>query len=219
MRRANRVPRVVAELGRPETADETADRLAESSRTHRARMTANNLVLSLIATLGVALAMVLLVPRADEPIMKSIDFVSVAANAQSGFPHTLAVPTLPDGWRSNFATIRSDASDGIRSWHVGFITPHKQFIELTQGFDADHRWLATQLANSSATGPIVVDGSEWTMYDNRSVERDVGNVKYALVTEARASTYVLAGTADPAEFRILASALMRDADRGREGAR
>jgi hypothetical protein len=46
--------RVVAELGRPETPAETAARKAESSRLHRQRQTVNNLVYSLIATLGIS---------------------------------------------------------------------------------------------------------------------------------------------------------------------
>jgi hypothetical protein len=218
MNRASRVPPVVAELGRPETADETADRLAQNSRNHRARSTINNLALSLIATLGAVIAIVLLVPRAEAPVVKTVDFASVAAHAQSGFADALAVPALPDGWHSNAATTHGE-SGGIRSWYIGFITPKKQFIGLTQGFGADQRWLATQLANSSPTATVMVDGVAWTAYDNRAVERDVGNVKYALVTEEGDSTYVLFGTADTGEFHALASALTEYLDQRVEDAR
>ncbi len=212
MSKAPRVPPVVAELGRPESAEETAGRQAQNSRNHRARFTINNLALSLIATLGAVIAIVLLVPRAEEPVVKTIDFASVAANAQSSFADSLAVPVLPDGWHANSATTRGEGGDGIRSWYIGFITPKKQFIGLTQGFGADQRWLAAQLADSSPTATIMVDGVAWTAYDNRAVERDVGNVKYALVTEEGDSTYVLFGTADTGEFQTLGSALTKYLD-------
>ena len=45
-------------------------------------------------------------------------------------------------------------------------------------------------------------------YDRRSAD-DVGNLAYALVTTAGASTIVLAGTASDAEFAVLADAVAR----------
>jgi len=207
MSKALRVPVVVAELGRPETPEETAARQAQNTRNHRARSTVNNLVLSLIATLGAVIVMVLIVPRAEAPLERSVDFAAVAAHAQPGFPQTLAVPALPEGWHSNAATTRTGDNEGVSSWHVGFITPQKQFIGLTQGFNANQHWIATQLAHSVANGTVVIDGVPWTTYDNRAGGRAVGNVKYALAAEADGSTYVLFGTADASEFHTLASAL------------
>ena len=60
---AARTPRVVAELGRPETSQETADRKAESSRLYRVRKTPSNLVWALLVSLGVVLVMVMITPR------------------------------------------------------------------------------------------------------------------------------------------------------------
>ena len=48
-----RGPRIVAELGRPETPDETAARKAESSRVYRASQNTRNLVAALLVTLAV----------------------------------------------------------------------------------------------------------------------------------------------------------------------
>ena len=45
---ATKEPAIVAELGRPETPDETAERKAETSRKHRAGQTTFNLVVALI---------------------------------------------------------------------------------------------------------------------------------------------------------------------------
>ena len=70
---AQRPPREVAELGRPETPEETAARKAENSRKHRQRQTLKNLVLALAASLGVVFIIVLLVPRSDGPIDRDVD--------------------------------------------------------------------------------------------------------------------------------------------------
>ena len=47
-----RGPRVVAELGRPETAAETAARKAESSRVYRSSQTTRNLIAALLVTIA-----------------------------------------------------------------------------------------------------------------------------------------------------------------------
>ncbi|THG36301.1 DUF4245 domain-containing protein [Glaciibacter flavus] len=205
---AQREPqRVVAELGRPETADETADRKAESSRLHRIRQTPNNLVLSLLATLAAVIVLVLLVPRGDTTIDKTVDYHSVAADAQRSLPTTLADPKLPSGWRSNAAEYRTGAADKVDAWYIGFLTPENEFIGMSQAFGANDVWIAKQLHNTLADGSVTIDGVQWTVYDNRDTDADVGNAKYALVTQTPVSTWLLAGSASPAEFRQLASSL------------
>ena len=58
-----RAPRVVAELGRPETPDETAARKAASSRAHRENQTAFNLVIAIVVSVGIVVLLVLVVVR------------------------------------------------------------------------------------------------------------------------------------------------------------
>ena len=65
-------------------------------------------------------------------------------------------------------------------------------------------WVADQLARTIATGVTTIDGVEWTVYDNRESNADVGNARYGLVTEAGTSTFVLIGTATTEEFETLA---------------
>ena len=98
--------RVVAELGRPETPEETAARKAENSRNYRARKTVNNLVYSLLATVGVVVLIVLVVPRSDQPLDRAVDWRAVTAEAQQTREQTLVDPELPEGWR---ATTRRSA--------------------------------------------------------------------------------------------------------------
>ena len=74
-------PRIVAELGRPETASETAARKAENSRLYRQRKTVNNLTLSLLVSLGMVLLIVLIVPRGTDVWGDHIVDVAAAATA------------------------------------------------------------------------------------------------------------------------------------------
>ena len=205
---AQRPPRVVAELGRPETPEETAARKAENSLKHRQRQTLKNLVLALGASLLIVLVIVLLVPRSDAPIDREVDVASIAEQARIASDDPLAVPALPEGWRANAAELRTSAVDDVTAWYVGYLTPSNEYIGMYQGIEANPTWVASLLARTTATGTTTIDGVEWTVYDNRETSIDVGNAKYGLTTEAGDSTFVLLGTATPEEFETLAAALV-----------
>jgi hypothetical protein len=210
-----RVPRpkpapVVAELGRPETPEETAARKAENSRKHRANQTLRNLIWSLVASVGLMLLIVVVVVRPDQPPREPVDFADVALQAQPTIDEPLAVPDVPGQWKANDADL-GQSRDGVSTWYIGFITPSTQFIALSQGIEANPTWLVTLLDQQLATGTDTVDGREWTVYDNREGD-DPGNLAYAMVTESGDSTYVLYGTADTNEFRTLAGSVGAEID-------
>jgi hypothetical protein len=207
MSKSPRPPRVVAELGRPETADERATRLATNSRNYRSRKTVNNLVYSLLATLVTVLVLVLIVPRSDTPLDRDVDFAAVAAQVQPSVSEQLVVPVLPPGWRANTAEWRAGASDDVANWYIGLLTAQNEFIGLTQAVDANPTWLAGQLNKASPSATVTIDGIVWDVYRNPAKAEDQGNFESALVTEAGANTYLLIGTADDEELAIVAGAL------------
>lgn len=216
---AIRVPRekparVVAELGRPETPEETAARKAENSRKHRANQTLRNLAWSLAASLALMLLIVVVVVRPDQPAREPVDFAAVASQAQPTIDEPLVVPALPPQWDSNNAEL-GRAADGVATWYVGFITPSDEFAALSQGIDANPTWVANLLDQRRPTGTETIDGREWTVYDDRDGD-DPGNFAYSMVTTEGASTYVLYGTADANEFRTFAASVDSEIERAGE---
>ncbi|WP_022900574.1 DUF4245 domain-containing protein [Humibacter albus] len=200
---------VVAELGRPETASETAARKAKSSADHRKHQTVNNLVYSLLATLALVAVIVLMVPRATPESAKNVNYTAIARQAAGVEPDPLLTPALPRSWKSNSAQLRQKTDDRVDEWYIGLITPSDQYIGLVQGFDANTTWLSEQVAHSHAVSSTTVDGVRWRIYDNRDTSRDVGDAKYALAAKSGQSTVVLYGTADTEEFTKLAKAVSR----------
>lgn len=198
-------PRVVAELGRPETPDETAARKAANSRNYRESKTTRNLIVALVSSLGLVLLVALVVPRPDQAPRPPVDYAAIAAEATASAP--LAVPELPDGWKANKALL-SIGNDDVESWNIGFVTPDNQFAAMTQGIDANQSWVAAQLGDIEKTGTTTINGVEWTLYDNRD-DDDPGNFAYAMTAEFDGSNYVLNGTAFEAEFTELAKAVTR----------
>lgn len=201
---ASKEPRVVAELGRPETPQESADRRAEASLVRRQSKTFVNLIIALLASLAVVAVVVLVVVRPDAAPREPIDYLALSLEADAPVP--LAAPDLSAEWSANSAIYTADAADGVANWYVGFVTPAVQFIGMRQGIDANPTWLANELVGMRTTGSTTIAGIEWSVYDRRGV-KDAGNHAYALSTVGAKSTYVLYGTATEDEFAILANAL------------
>lgn len=211
-------PRVVAELGRPETPEETAARKAENSRKHRAKQTVNNLVLSLLATLAVVVVIVLIVPRTDKPIDRAVDWSAAAAEWQPTVDVTLMDPTLPPGWVANSAQLSTDKA-GIASWYIALLSPEKQFVGIHQGIDADASWLSALVDGNAPVSSAVIDGITWDVYSNPKPVDERGLFHYALVTQAGPSTIVLRGEAGPEVFDSVATELAPDVRAAQEDAR
>ena len=202
-------PKIVAELGRPETPEETFARKQENSRLYRSRKTINNLVFSLLVTVGLVAAIYFLVPRAEGEPNWQVDYVAQSEIASQSLGEQLLVPAMPEQWRANAAELRNAANGQVTSWYIGFITPKDKFIAFNEAFEANETWVANELKDYPATGTKNIDGQEWTIYDNRSY-KDAGNVQYAMVTTLGRSTVVLFGTADDAEFDQLATSITAD---------
>ena len=203
-----RTPAVVAELGRPETPEETAARKAQNARDYRARKTVNNLIYSLLAVLGVVAVIYFAVPRNDVPQDWQVDYLAVASDVSTSVPGTLITPDLPSDWQANRAELTR--VDGHAAWVVNFITPSQAFITYRQIFDDDASGIARLYeANRTLTNTVTVTGQAWSEYDNRDGTYASASSPhdYALATTAGGDVFTLEGTGTPAEFTTVAQSI------------
>lgn len=189
-------------------AQEAAPTAAERRAARRANQTTFNLVLALLASLGIVALLVAVVVR-PEGTPPTVDYRTIGASAQGAVDDPLAVPDLPDGWSANRAELDTTPADGVARWEIGFLTPENEYIGLTQGIDANDSWLADEVRSARASSTQSHGGLSWDVYDRRDVP-DAGNVEFALVTTSGASTVVLGGTASDEEFAVLAAAVAKD---------
>lgn len=176
-------PRVVAELGRPETPDETAARKAESSRVYRSSQTFRNLIAALIVTVAVVAVVYFGVPRGAPAEPAPVDVAAAAAEVESTMGRPVLVPTAPESWRANSARMQDGA------WRVVY-APATGFVIVSQGFDAAPDWPSSVLGGFAPTGTTVVDGIEWDVYD---LPKDEG-IRYGLATDAGEDTVLVYGS-------------------------
>ena len=204
-----RPSRVVAELGRPETPEETEARVADGRRLRRQRQNARNLVYSLLACVVLVVVIVLAVPRGAPPERPAVDYRSLASQSQGSVDRPLLAPATPSTWKANSAELRT--ANGVTSWYVGFVLPKNEFLSYTEGLNGNGTWLADVLESAKGGGTTTVGGLTWRVYDRRSLGDAAGNVAYALATRIGSTDLVVSGTATPAETRSLAAALAAEA--------
>ncbi len=189
-------PRVVAELGRPETPDETAARKAASSAAYRSSKTFRNLLVALMVTVTVVAVIHLGVPRGSLAETEPADVSAAAAEASVSQNHTVLIPEVPDDWRANSA--RMDGS----MWRVVYAPP-EGFVRVAQGIDVEATWVAETLGGFAPTDTVTIDGIEWDEYAIGS-RSDSGGISYALATDAGTDTILIYGSTTAATAAVAA---------------
>lgn len=206
--------KIVAELGRPETPQETADRKAESSRVYRASQNTRNLIAALLATLAIVAVIIFAVPRGELPPAEPIDVAEIAASIESARDRTVIVPDVPDEWLVNRASVEGDAT---AAWTIVYVPGEDAgFLRVAQGFDADPAWATRVLSGASVEGTESIDGIEWDRYRIRDPAR-AGNVSAALSTQAGSDTILIYGSSSDEALRLAAASVTEQVRDLRDG--
>ncbi len=198
-----RGPRIVAELGRPETPEETAARKAEASQRYRSSQTFRHLVAALLVTLAVVAVVVLGVPRGTVTQGEAVDVAAEAEKLSEVYERPVLAPAVPEDWRVNSARIEGD---DVSAWTIVYVPDDTSFLRVAQAFEPDAAWVSRTLAGATPGGTVTVDGIVWDEYEITDPER-AGNVSYALATTAGADQVLLYGTADADTTAVAAAAV------------
>lgn len=180
----------------------------DAAAKRRARQTVINLLLSLGASLGIVLALVLIVPRDDSNRIQPVDFRSVAAEAQSAGGNYIVTPELPQGWWANSARYVGNPADGVSTFYAGFVGPKNQYIALTQAQNPNPTWLVQQLNGAVQTGTFSVGYRDWAIYESPEVHNPKKTKDYIMVmnfTKGEKVAVLLYGTASPDDFAYFAT--------------
>lgn len=197
--------RVVAELGRPETPDETAARKAESSRRYRSSKTFRNLIAALLVTVAVVLVVIAAVPRGEPAPRPQPDVPALAAELSDDLGRPALSPALPDGWRVNQAM--TEGQGGVEAWTMVYVRSGESgFVRVAQGLDTGEEWVAQILGGARSTETIEIDGLDWAVYRPSAPER-AGNISYALSTPAGPDQVLIYGDASPETTAIAAASV------------
>lgn len=181
--------------------------MSDAAAKRRARQTLINLLLSLGATIGVMLILILAVPRDDSNRVQAVDYKELAAQAASQAPGALLVPTIPVDWYSNSARFRSATQDGVATWYAGFVGPNSEFIALTQGFDVNQTWLQIQLEANKPTEEVVLGDSTWQIFESTKENNPQKSKDFLMVLEYESNAVLVYGVAPRQQLEEFAKQL------------
>jgi hypothetical protein len=181
--------------------------VSDAAAKRRARQTLINLLLSLGATIGVMLVLILAVPRDDSNRVQAVDYKELAAQAASQAPGPLLVPAFPVDWYSNSARFRSATQDGVATWYAGFVGPNSEFIALTQGFDVNQTWLQIQLEANKPTEEVVLGNSTWEIFESTKENNPQKSKDFLMVLEYDSNAVLVYGVAPRQQLEDFATQL------------
>ena len=181
--------------------------MSDAAAKRRARQTLINLLLSLGATIGVMLILILAVPRDDSNRVQSVDYKQLAAQAAPQAPGALLVPTIPVDWYSNSARFRSASQDGVATWYAGFVGPNSEFIALTQGFDLNQTWLQIQLEANKPTGEVTLGDKTWKIFESTKENNPKKSKDFLMVLEYESNAVLVYGVAPRQQLEEFAQQL------------
>ncbi|MBC9943082.1 DUF4245 domain-containing protein [Leucobacter sp. cx-328] len=218
MAKKSKAPVVVAELGRPETAYETAARKAENSRLYKSRKTLNNLVFSLLVSFGLMLVIYFMMPQSTGDFdQRSVDVAAIAEQSGPGLNDNLAVPAVDAGWKAKSASLKRE--DGFYVWRIHYTTADEAYASVTQIFTETgepvldvpgvETYLNTEVLEALApTGQEALAGTDWTLYDYPNRGIDKSNIRFALSGAVGNDAVIVSGTDTAGTIRVLATQVM-----------
>jgi hypothetical protein len=123
-----------------------------------------NLVLSLLAVLGMVAVLVLIVPRVNSVSGPPVDIHATAVDVQhrTKWPIVEAVG-LPEGWTPTSARyVRT--TDGFMTWHAGYQLPDGTYVAVEQTKDPNRAWVEAQTNRAPKAGTVEAAGRTWTAF-------------------------------------------------------
>ncbi|WP_337006372.1 MULTISPECIES: DUF4245 family protein [unclassified Microbacterium] len=200
-------PPIIAELGRPETPDETAARKAAFSKAYRSSQTVRNLVAALLVTVAVVAVIIFAVPRGEPVAAKPIDVAGIAEGVESSMDRPVLIPELGTFWRANGAEMQGGATV---VWEVTLAPKsdtERGFIKVAQAFEADSSWAPQRLNGIAPTDTVRIGGLDWDVYKPGGSEANA-NVTYAIGTQAGDDYILLYGSRSADSTAELAKSLI-----------
>ena len=202
------IPRTVGKYGSVSTtsAPESAPSSAlQQPAARRGLGSLSSMVISMLVILAAVLVWVAMVPRVHEISQPAVEVTPVARQVRQETGWAISQPQLPAGWKAT--NVRFDsASDGVRTWHAGYLSPEGHYVSIDQTgvAGATDGWISDRTSNGQAEGTLSAAGRSWLKVSSRDIEQR------SLVWRGSAApdlTTVLSGTAPYAQLVQFAEAL------------
>lgn len=143
------------------------------------RQTVGDMIRSMVVVLAVVGAILLVTWRPAPDPVRVVDITPALVAASSNAEFTVEIAALPDLRPTSARWEPTAASGAIPVWHVGYVTPTEEYLQVSQSAASDTAFIAEQTAQGDPGEWVVIDGAEWQVYtapERVSVVRIEGGV-------------------------------------------
>ncbi|WP_280687795.1 MULTISPECIES: DUF4245 domain-containing protein [unclassified Kitasatospora] len=166
----------------------------------RGRQTVRDMILSMVAVMGVAMVAYLTIPHSSNGDgVRVVDYSAALASAKRAAPYPILAPAgLSDQWRATSVSYDVDP-DGHAGWHLGFVTPDGKYAAVEQSNEPKPDLLKSVVSGYAPDGSASIAGQDWSRYQ--------GDHYRGLTVATGPATTLVTGSASYQELDQLAQAL------------
>ena len=143
------------------------------------RQTVGDMIRSMVVVLAVVVAILLVTWRPKPDPVRVVDITPALVAARSAAPFTIETPALVDLRPTSARWEPTPASDSTPVWHLGYVTPQEEYLQVSQAMVSGDDFIAEQTAQGVAGETVMISGVEWRVYsspDRISVVRTLDGV-------------------------------------------
>ncbi len=122
-----------------------------------------NMLIAILACFAVVGGALLLAPQPEVDAERVVDYQEIAEQAQSNADFTLVVPQIPEGWKSNEASLGRVGESEYTSWYMSFIGDERQWVSIEQAA-ASEKWAENQVGDAVPAETATVGGRQFQVY-------------------------------------------------------
>lgn len=160
-------------------------------------------MLSLLASAGLVLLIILIVPRDETNRIPKIDYASIAAEASASSGDKIIVPDLPKGWWSNHAAWNGKPVDAVPRFEAGFVGPKNEYLGFVHAFGVNPTWLALETKDVV----LLKTSGNWEIYRSAEVHSPAKTRDYIWLEKTGSDAFELFGTATDSDFEKFAASV------------
>lgn len=136
------------------------------SSSDRMRQTVKAMLYSVLATLAIVVAIIMLNPSEDREFEPNEDVAQNASEAEDVADFDPAVIDTPEDWRASYARWYSGQQSDVPYWDVGYVTEQDRFVGFSQTADANPSWIQDQLDEGEYIDEREFSGEAFDVYQN-----------------------------------------------------
>lgn len=137
--------------------------------------TVGDMVRSLAVVLALVGVLVVVTYQSQQQEVRTVDVTTMAAQSQRQAPFDLLIWSAPASAQATSVRWQAtEGSGGVPVWHLGYLVDGTDYLQISQSFTTDGRFVPEQTAGGEPVGEVTIGGQAWQRYEQAKRRSLVG---------------------------------------------